>query len=82
MPGELAAAVAIAFGPAPMLPEGLAERLAQGRLGEEILRNLTRLGGPGDPRALAEGLGVLRAMGLEDIARRAALQSLLLERRG
>ncbi|MFN4100641.1 MAG: hypothetical protein ACK4GT_12775, partial [Pararhodobacter sp.] len=82
MPGELAAAVARAFGPEAPVPEGMAERLSQGRLGEEILRILVRLGGPGDPRALAEGLGGLRALGLEDIARRTALESLLLERRG
>lgn len=82
MPGELAGAVAIAFGPEPMLPEGLAQRLATGALGSEILRTLTLLGGPDDPRTLAEGLGALRAMGLEDFARRAALQALLLERNG
>ena len=82
MPGELAAAVALAFGPEPPVPEGMAERLAEGRLGEEMLRILVQLGGPGDPRVLAEGLGGLRALGLEDIARRTALESLLLERRG
>lgn len=82
MPGELARAVALAFGPEPSLPEGLAERLAQDHLGAEILAVLIRLGGPGDPRALAEGLAVLRVIGLEDVARRAALQGLLLDRRG
>ncbi|WP_127110461.1 hypothetical protein [Pararhodobacter zhoushanensis] len=82
MPGELAAAVTQAFGPEPPLPDGMAERLAEGRLGEEMLRILMQLGGPGDPRVLAEGLGGLRALGLEDIARRTALESLLLERRG
>lgn len=82
MPGELAAAVALVFGPDTALPEGLAERLTQDRLGAEMLAVLTRLGGPGDPRALAEGLAVLRVIGLEDVARRAALQGLLLDRRG
>lgn len=82
LPGELAGAVAIAFGPDPMVPEGLSARLATGALGAEILSVLARLGGPGDPRALAEGLGALRAMGLEDVARRSALQVLLLERNG
>lgn len=82
MPGPLAAAVATAFGPTPELPDGLAARVAEGRLGEEILSVLAVLGGPGDPRALSEGLGALRALGLEDIARRAALQSLILERNG
>lgn len=82
MPGDLAAAVARAFGTEGAMPDGMAERLAEGRLGEEILRLLNRLGGPGDPRALAEGLSALRALGLEDIARRTALESLLLERNG
>lgn len=82
MPGELARAVAVAFAPEPPLPEGMAERLSQGRLGEEILRILNQLGGPGDPRTLTEGLAALRALGLEDIARRTALESLLLERNG
>lgn len=82
MPGELAGAVALAFGPSPPLPEGMADRLAEGRLGEEILRLLNALGGPGDPRVMAEGLGALRALGLEDVARRTALESLLLERNG
>lgn len=82
MPGELAAAVALAFGPTPPLPEPPAGRAAEGRLGEDILTVLIRLGGPGDPRALAEGLASLRALGLEDIARRTALQSLLLTRNG
>ncbi|MCB1395688.1 MAG: hypothetical protein H6898_08675 [Rhodobacter sp.] len=82
MPGELAPAVALAFGPTPPEPEGLRDRLAQGRLGEEILRVLAQLGGPGDPRMLAEGLTTLRILGLEDTARRTALESLLLERHG
>ena len=82
MPGELAGAIALAFGPEPPLPDGMAERLAEGRLGEEILRILNALGGPGDPRVMAEGLAGLRALGLEDVARRAALEALLLERNG
>ncbi|MCA2010194.1 hypothetical protein LCM17_01740 [Cereibacter sphaeroides] len=82
MPGELARAVALAFGPEGPLPEGMAERLSEGRLGEEILRLLNQLGGPGDPRTMAEGLTALRALGLEDVARRMALESLLLERNG
>jgi hypothetical protein len=35
-----------------------------------------------DPRMLAEGLALLRHLGFEDIARRAALQALMLDRRG
>ncbi|WP_370225520.1 hypothetical protein [Pararhodobacter marinus] len=82
MPGQLAAAVALAFGPEPPVSEDMADRLAEGRLGEVILRILADLGGPGDPRVLANGLAALRALGLEDIARRTALESLLLERNG
>mgnify|MGYP007032568469 CR=1 FL=1 len=79
-------AVAEAFGEAGMqaeaLPESTRARLQQGRLGEQLLISLNRLGGGADPRIQAEELATLRHLGLEDIARRAALQSLLLERRG
>jgi len=78
----LKAAIAEAFAYPPPVPDASRARLAEGRLGEEVLITLIRLGGASDPRVLAEGLAVLRAIGLEDVARRAALQSLLLERRG
>lgn len=82
MRGEVAQAVALAFGEkAELRPESLAA-IQDGRLGEEILETLVRLGGPADPRVLAEGLAFLRHVGLEDIARRTALESLLLDRRG
>ncbi len=53
-----------------------------GRLGEALLATLDGLrdGARGDSRALREALGTLRALGLEDTARRASLQILLLER--
>jgi len=82
IPGETAEAVAIAFGADPFVPQASRDALAEGRLGEEVLRVINRLSGPSDPRMLAEGLATLRLMGLEDIARRTALESLLLERRG
>lgn len=82
MPGEIAEAVALAFGADAFVPQPSIDALSEGRLGEEILRILNRLGGPSDPRALSEGLATLRFLGLEDIARRTALESLLLERRG
>lgn len=52
------------------------------RLGEALVETLDALrdGARGDSRALREALGTLRALGLEDTARRAALQILLLER--
>ncbi|MEQ6203796.1 hypothetical protein ABMC88_12140 [Sulfitobacter sp. HNIBRBA2951] len=53
-----------------------------GRLGEALLTALDALheGARGDSRALRSSLSTLRALGLEDTARRAALQLLLLER--
>lgn len=53
----------------------------QGRLGESILEVLSLLhtGARGNDRALRDALATLRALGLEDTARRAALQTLLLE---
>ncbi|MEL7091162.1 MAG: hypothetical protein AAFN94_05445 [Pseudomonadota bacterium] len=56
--------------------------LAQsGALGAAILEtlNLAHSGGAGDVTALARALATLRALGLEDVARRTALQALLLE---
>lgn len=76
------AAVLAVFAEPEPLSETVAARLAEGRMGEEILRALIRIGASGDPRMLAEGLTLLRHLGLEDIARRTALQALLLDRRG
>lgn len=54
------------------------------RLGEAILRamDLFANGARGDLDELTDALAFFRAVGLEDVARRAALQLLLLERRG
>ena len=53
-----------------------------GRLGEALIATLDALhdGARGDSRALREALGTLRVLGLEDTARRAALQILLMDR--
>jgi hypothetical protein len=82
-PDGLSQAIATAF-TAPVLPQDLAPLLDQGRVGEVILQSLTRLrqGEAGDPHAVTEGLSTLRHLGLEDVARRTALQMLLLDRRG
>lgn len=58
------------------------EMAQTGRLGEALIATLDSLrdGARGDSRALREALGTLRTLGLEDTARRAALQILLLER--
>ncbi|MDR9427195.1 MAG: hypothetical protein RI538_01740 [Salibaculum sp.] len=60
--------------------ERLVEMAGQDRLGEAILRTIATVqqGLEGDPAALAEGLSTLRALGLEDIARRTALHHLVL----
>ena len=59
----------------------LVAMVKQGRLGESILEVLTLLhrGARGNDKALRDALATLRALGLEETARRAALQILLLE---
>ncbi|QUJ77970.1 hypothetical protein KDD17_05995 [Sulfitobacter albidus] len=66
------------FGAPVPMPAAMA--LAQdGRLGEALLMTLRELydGQRGDSRALRRAISTLRALGLEDTARRAALQILL-----
>jgi hypothetical protein len=55
----------------------------KGKLGEALLRvlRMTHAGGSGDVAQLTTGLATLRALGLEDVARRTALQVLLLGER-
>lgn len=67
------------------LPEGaLATLLDDGKLGEALLRTLAAMAAAieGDPQTVAEGLALFRRVGLEDTARRAALQYLILDRAG
>ncbi|WP_197917922.1 hypothetical protein [Thiosulfatihalobacter marinus] len=66
------------------VPQALSTMLARGQLGETILRAMSLMddGAAGDLRALTEALATLRAVGLEDTARRAALQIALLDTRG
>lgn len=77
----LDAAIYDAFNDAPP-PARLLAEARQDRLGETILKTLTLLheGARGDPGTLRDALATLRALGLEDTARRAALQILILER--
>ncbi|MDF1727643.1 MAG: hypothetical protein P1U53_07835 [Sulfitobacter sp.] len=77
--GELGRAIRAAFSGGTPRAE-LLELVQQGRLGEAILRTITLLqeGTEGDPSALTDALSTLRAIGLEDSARRAALQLLIL----
>ncbi|MCP1169167.1 hypothetical protein NHG85_11645, partial [Limimaricola sp. ASW11-118] len=62
-------------------PESLARMIKEDRLGEVILRAtlLIDQGRGGDTGALTEGLAALRAVGMEEVARRIALQVLLLD---
>ena len=76
----LAAAIHDAFTTAAP-PERIMTAAQNNRLGESILHILRLMhdGASGDPAALRDALAALRAIGLEDTARRAALQILLLE---
>jgi hypothetical protein len=62
--------------------DGLLAQAREQRLGEAILTllDLLDVGAEGDASALRDALATLRALGLEDTARRAALQTLLLSR--
>ncbi|MFW2587399.1 hypothetical protein [Sagittula sp. SSi028] len=75
-----AAPIADAFGDAAM-PEVLRAQLAEGRLGEVILRAMALFasGADGNPQDLTDGLATLRAVGLEDVARRASLELMILD---
>jgi hypothetical protein len=68
--------------PTPAPPEPMAGQIAAGQLGEALLRALAAFsqGIDGDVAAVTDGLAVLRAVGMEDVARRTALQYLILER--
>lgn len=77
--GMIPSAIYAGFGPTPPVP-ALIALAQQKRLGEAILGALRLLhaGEGGNMKALSEALATLRALGLEDTARRAALQLLLL----
>jgi hypothetical protein len=83
-PGNLGRAVAPAFvadaEPGPAMRRLLDER----RLGEALLSAMTMIdrGVSGDLADVTEGLVLLRHVGLDDVARRTALQLMILERRG
>ncbi|MFN3936900.1 MAG: hypothetical protein ACK4KW_04900 [Gemmobacter sp.] len=86
-PDSMARAIAPAFvegGPETVIGAQVAGLIDQGRTGEAVLVALGRIGegAVGDRRGITEGLAVLRRLGLEGVARRTALQLMLLERRG
>lgn len=82
-PDALATAIRDGFS-GPDLPQDITGMIDGNRLGEAILSATQRLteGAAGDLRGAAEGLATLRQVGLEDVARRAALQLMILDRRG
>jgi hypothetical protein len=79
----MAAAISAGFGDAP-IPDDFSIMLDQKRIGEVILLAMSRIehGTAGDLRGVTEGLAVLRHIGLEDAARRSAIELMLLDRRG
>ncbi|EEW26025.1 hypothetical protein [Rhodobacter ferrooxidans] len=82
-PDSMARAIAPAFLQPQPAADALA-MLAEDRLGEAVLAAIDRIGRgvEGDLRGVTEGLALLRHVGLEDVARRTALELMLLERRG
>ena len=73
-----------AFDAAPYVPERYRELIEGDRLGEAILRAADDIteGARGGVQGVTDGLLMLRAAGLENVARQTALQLTLLERRG
>lgn len=80
--GAMATSIAAAFA-STEIPERYQRLLHEDRVGEALLRAALVLGrGDGDLDDTSDGLQLLRALGMETVARRAALQLLILERRG
>ena len=73
-------ALLAAFETAEPMPE-LPLLVIEDRLGEAILRAMAQFddGVGGDTAALSQSLAFLRSVGLDDVARRAALQLLILD---
>ncbi|WP_373635422.1 hypothetical protein [Yoonia sp. SS1-5] len=78
-PKELA--IQSAFNGAPV-PPVLQTLVDEGRLGEALLRAIAMFnaGFAGDSGAITDALALFRSVGLEDLARRASLQLMILER--
>lgn len=78
-PRELAIQAAFNGAPPPEVLNGLVD---DGKLGEALLRAIAIFheGYAGDARSLTDALALFRLVGLEDVARRASLQLLILDR--
>lgn len=63
-------------------PAAIARLIDSGKLGEALLRTIAlfEAASAGDTQSMTDALAVFRSVGLEDIARKASLQYLLLER--
>lgn len=83
-PNQLGTAILQGFSAEAEVSDDLAGLLKEGRLGEAILRAADDVtnGARGDLRTVTSGLALLRKIGLEQTARRAAMELMLLERRG
>lgn len=83
-PDQMGVAIQKAFTPGTRPTADFDTLLAEKRLGEALLLAIDHVteGARGDLRDVTEGLRLLRHVGLESAARRAAIELLLLERRG
>ena len=81
--GQTAIAVQEAFADAPLAP-AFAANLRDGNTGEAILKAIRLVGdgARGDVTDVTDGLALFRRVGLEEVARRAGLELMILERRG
>lgn len=81
-PDHMGQAIAEGFSSTARPPIEVQRLLDSGQLGEAILRAMTLLnsGAQGNPADLSKALASFRAVGMEDTARRASLQLMLLER--
>ena len=81
-PDARARAIAEGFAPDAEPPQELVAALDAGKLGEVILRSIALFdsGARGNPADLTAALATLRRIGLEDTARRASLQLMLIDR--
>lgn len=83
-PDAMGAAIVAGFAPGASAGDDLDALIAGHRLGEAILRAITRIsdGAAGDLRGVTEGLAALRKAGLESAARQTALQLMLMSKAG
>ena len=82
-PDSLARAISAAFR-APAISADTQALLDGNRTGEAIIAAIDHIGRgvQGDLRGVTEGLSILQLTGMESVARRTALELMILERRG